>query len=135
MDAREVEPLRDAAFAALERAYAPYSRYRVGAALATADGRVFVGCNVENASYGATICAERGALVAAVAHGARAFTRLVLATEGEQPAPPCGLCRQMLVEFAPELEVVSLTRAGGGERWTLSELLASPFTPRSLEGA
>lgn len=135
MDVHALEPLRDAAFAVLEHAYAPYSRYRVGAALATADGRVFVGCNVENASYGASICAERGALLAAVAHGARDFTRLVLATEGEHPAPPCGLCRQMLVEFAPELEVVSLTRAGDGERWRMSELLAAPFTPRSLEGA
>lgn len=133
IDRHEVEPLRDAALAVMEHAYAPYSGFRVGAALSTADGRVFVGCNVENASYGATICAERGAVVSAVAHGARQFDRIVVATEGDVPTPPCGVCRQMLAEFAPALEVVSVTRGGAAARWSLADLLAHPFTPRSLD--
>lgn len=132
MDRDALEPLRDAALAVMERAYAPYSSFRVGAALVATDGRVFVGCNVENASYGASICAERGALLAAVAHGARHFARIVVATEGEEPTPPCGVCRQVLAELAPALEVVSVTRGGAAARWSLTDLLAHPFTPRSL---
>jgi cytidine deaminase len=129
----EASSLRAAALAVLEQAYAPYSRFRVGAALATRDGRVFVGCNVENASYGASICAERAALLAAVAHGAREFTSLVIVTEAERPSPPCGLCRQVLAEFAPALPVVSCTRNGAEARWSMMELFAHPFTVHSLD--
>jgi len=130
---REVDALRAAAVAAMERAYAPYSGFRVGAALAAGDGRIFSGCNVENASYGASLCAERAAVVAAVSAGARAFDRIVIATEASDPTPPCGLCRQVLVEFAPGLAVESRTTGGGVARGTLAELLPHPFTPHSLE--
>lgn len=121
-----------AARAAMAHAYAPYSRFRVGAALLTRDGAVVAGCNVENAAYPSGICAERGAVMAAVAQGRRAFDLLVLTTEAEAPTPPCGQCRQVLVEFAPALPVVSVTAAGHTRAWSMAELLPSPFRPDSL---
>jgi cytidine deaminase len=124
--------LVEAARAAQEQAHCPYSRYRVGAALETGDGRMFVGSNVENASYGLTICAERAAVVSAVSAGARNFRRIVIASDSEPPAPPCGACRQVLAEFGLELEVESVgplqTR-----RWTLRELLPDAFTGEILQ--
>ena len=128
-----VEELRTAAFGAMERAYAPYSRFRVGAALLADDGTVGLGCNVENASYPACLCAERVAVGAMVARGVQRFDLLVLATEADSPAPPCGFCRQVLAEFAPALPIVSFTRSGVEERWSLAELLPAPFTPASLQ--
>ncbi|MGD8726182.1 MAG: cytidine deaminase [Gemmatimonadales bacterium] len=118
--------LIDLARAARTHAHAPYSGYRVGAALEADDGRVFVGANVENASFGITSCAERVALGAAVTDGARGFTRLVVVTQSEPPAAPCGACRQALSEFGLELTVESV----GPEttrRWTLRELLPDAF--------
>lgn len=121
------------AFDVMRRAYAPYSRFRVGATLVAADGTEYHGCNVENSSFPAGICAERAALSAAVAAGHRRFTLLVVATEATEPTPPCGLCRQALVEFEPHLQVVSATLDGRRVSWQLTELLPAPFTPESLE--
>ena len=125
--------LRERALGAMARAYAPYSNFRVGAALLGADGSVTEGCNVENASYPAGICAERGALAAAVARGIRSFEAIAIATEAEEPTPPCGICRQVLEEFAPHLTIISITQNGREARWTLDELLPRAFTPRSLD--
>lgn len=93
------------------------------------------GCNVENASFGATICAERSALVAAVSRGVRRFDLLVIATDAEEPTPPCGVCRQMLVEFGPSIQVVSVGRDGREARWDLASLLPHAFTSAELERA
>lgn len=117
---------------AMARAYAPYSRFRVGAALLTADGAIVPGCNVENASYPAGVCAERGAVAAAVAAGHRKFAAVVITSEAPDPTPPCGMCRQVLAEFGLDLVVVSVTSAGASARWTLADLLPYPFTPSSL---
>ena len=126
------QTLRERASSAMERAYAPYSTFRVGAALLTADGTIVEGCNVENASYPAGSCAERVAVGAAVAGGRREFHALALVTEAAHPTPPCGFCRQVLMEFAPDLPVLSVTRGGAEARWTMSELLPHAFTPTSL---
>ncbi len=124
--------LRQRAIAAMERAYAPYSSFRVGAALLAGDGSVTEGCNVENAAYPATLCAERTAVAAAVARGVREFAAIMIATEADDPTPPCGTCRQVLVEFAPHLIVMSVTRAGREARWLMSDLLPHAFTPTSM---
>ena len=107
-------------------AYAPYSRFRVGAALEADTGEVFTGCNVENASYGLTICAEQAAVTSAVSGGRRRFRRLVVATGGERAVAPCGRCRQLLAEFGSDLEVYGVTN---GERmdWLLKDLIPHPF--------
>lgn len=121
-----LEELVELAESARERAYAPYSGFRVGAALRTSDGAVYTGSNVENASLGLTTCAERVAVFAAVHAGAREVETVVIATEGEEAVAPCGACRQVLLEFGPDLEVVSV--AGAARRsWKLSELLPAPF--------
>lgn len=132
-EARTVTLLRERAFAAMDRAYAPYSNFRVGAALLSIDGSITEGCNVENAAFPAGMCAERGALSAAVARGNRAFEAIVITTEADSPTPPCGICRQVLEEFSPHLTVVSITRSGREARWTLDELLPRAFTPHSLD--
>jgi len=113
---------------AMERAYAPYSGFRVGAALLGEDGSIHTGCNVENASYGLTICAERAALAGAVARGVRRFRSVAIATSGSRAVSPCGACRQVLAEFSPGMTVVS---ASGEDRkaWTLDQLLPEPFEP------
>ncbi len=117
---------------AMRNAWAPYSEFRVGAAIEAADGRVFVGCNVESASYGLTICAERMALGAAVAAGARSLRRIAVTTEVEPPAAPCGACRQLLAEFGLNLEVIA-AGPSSERRWTLAALLPDAFTKESLD--
>lgn len=121
----------EAARAARERAYAPYSGYRVGAALESDDGQLFVGANVENASLGVTNCAERVALGAAVTRGARHFMRLVIVTDSEPPAAPCGACRQALAEFGLDL-VIDSVGPHSTRRWTLAELLPDAFRAGDL---
>ena len=117
---------------AMAHAYAPYSRFHVGAAIEADDGRIFVGCNVENASYGLTICAERMAVGAAVVAGARRFRRVVVTTAVEPPASPCGACRQLLLEFGADMEIIS---AGPDteRRWMLGQLLPDAFNRESLK--
>ncbi len=122
----------NAAKRAMENAYAPYSNFRVGAALRSRSGDIVVGCNVENAAYPSGVCAERAAVLAAVAAGLRDFEALYLVTESERPTPPCGACRQVLIEFAPTLHIYSRARGGAVARWELAELLPTPFTPTSL---
>jgi cytidine deaminase len=126
--------LRDAAFAAMENAYAPYSRFRVGSALLTSNGSVITGCNVENAAYGEALCAERVAVAAAVARGMKEFEEIVIASEADDPAPPCGSCRQTMSEFAPDLKVTSYTRNGKEATWRLSDLLPEAFALNPLRG-
>ena len=132
MQTRDWTLLRERAVAAMENAYAPYSGFRVGAAILGEDGSVAAGCNVENASYPAGICAERAAVSSAIAHGVRKFTAIAIATEAESPTPPCGICRQVLMEFAPDLVVLSATRNGAEAQWSMSDLLPKAFTPASL---
>jgi cytidine deaminase len=121
-----MNPLRDAAEAARLHAYAPYSGFRVGAALETSAGTIVTGCNVENASYGLTICAERNALAAAVTAGHRQFRRLALVSDAPAPISPCGSCRQVLQEFGSDIMVESW--AGDQvQRWTVAELLPAAF--------
>ena len=125
------DTLIDAARAAQQHAYAPYSHFRVGCALEADDGRVFVGCNVENASYGLTICAERAAVCAAVAGGAQRFRRAVVVSDADPPAAPCGACRQVLSEFGPTLRVDGVSPAGS-VTWTIAELLPAAFGKEQL---
>ena len=116
--------------------YVPYSRFPVGAALLTEDGRVFTGCNVENAAYGSTICAERGAVMKAVSEGCReGWTAIAIAGRGGDYCWPCGACRQMLNEFAPELRVLAARGDGQFAEARLSDLLPKSFGPQSLEAA
>lgn len=111
-----------------QHAYAPASRFHVGAAVRTQSGRVFVGCNVENASYGLTICAERAAVCAAVAAGEREIVAVAIATDLVEPARPCGACRQVLAEFGLGMEVALVGRGGVRVDTTLASLLPDPFT-------
>ena len=112
---------------AMKNAYAPYSGFCVGAALLCADGAVYQGCNIENAAFSPTICAERTAFAKAVSEGYRKFTRIAIAATTEQFCPPCGVCRQVMMEFAPNLEVICLNGKGEAKHFTLKELLPYGF--------
>lgn len=123
------QALFEAAEAAQARAYAPYSKFPVGAAVLTEDGRVFPGCNVENASYGLGICAERNAIARAVADGASRITAVAIVANAARPTPPCGACRQVIAEFAAPGTPVRYRSPGGEEgRYTIGELLPDAFT-------
>jgi cytidine deaminase len=129
----DLAPLVDAAVAARARAYAPYSGFTVGAALRCRSGAVYIGVNVENASFPVCICAERSALVAAVSNGETDFDEIAVATDAHEPAAPCGICRQMLAEFGLDLGVTVVGREGVAWRTTLAQLLPHAFTPGSFE--
>ena len=126
------EGLLAAARAAREFAQAQYSKFKVGAALETVDGQIITGCNIENATYGLTLCAERVALVKALSEGHTVFTRIAVVADTDAPTPPCGPCRQLLWEYCGDLEVVlgNLRAAAGHHR--LSALLPLPFDRRLL---
>jgi cytidine deaminase len=129
----DVSTLIDAARAARLNAHAEFSHFKVGAALECANGTIVTGCNVENATYGLTICAERVAMFKAISEGHREFRRVAVVADTDAPTPPCGACRQILWEFGGDLEVVlaSLTKETG--RYRLSELLPLPFDARLLK--
>lgn len=120
------EDLQEQAQAARLKAYVPYSQFAVGAALLATDGRVFTGCNVENISYGLTMCAERVAIGKAVAAGATTFQAIAITSDSATPVVPCGACRQVLAEFAPALRILSTTAAGQKAEFHLSVLLPAP---------
>ena len=128
----EKQQLIRMALAAREKAYVPYSDFMVGAALRAADGRIFTGCNVENAAFTPTSCAERTALVKAVSEGCRSFTRLAVVGNSADYCWPCGACRQMLYEFAPDLEVLVARQDHTFVKYTLRQLLPQGFGPDSL---
>ena len=126
------EELKAAAVSMLERAYCPYSRFAVGAALECADGTVFTGCNVENAAYSPGICAERTAVAKAVSEGRTDFVRIAIAGRSADFCVPCGVCRQVLREFAPDIEIICLNGKGEEKVFTLSQLLPHSFGPEFL---
>jgi len=121
------ENLVQRATEAREHAYAPYSSFKVGAALLASNGGVFTGCNVENATYGLTVCAERVALWKAVSEGERKFVAIAVVADGERPPSPCGACRQLLWEFSGDIEVITANLRGARQSYHLSELFPHPF--------
>lgn len=128
----DVATLVQAARAARERAYAPYSRFAVGAAVLTASGQVFVGCNVENAAYSMCICAERTAIACAVAAGQRDIVALAVIADTARPVSPCGACRQMMIEMNPAMRVIMANMRGEVQETTAQELLPGAFTAQDL---
>lgn len=130
--AATLEKLERAARAAAKRAYAPYSKFRVGAAILGASGKIHSGCNVENASYGLTSCAERNAIFAAVAAGERAIQAVAIYTPTADPTAPCGACRQVIREFGPGALVISVCDGKGRKETTLGQLLPGSFGPEDL---
>jgi cytidine deaminase len=126
------EALIAAAAAARRHARAPYSQYAVGAALKTASGKIYTGCNIENASFGLTMCAERVALFKAISEGETAFACIAVAVGGDRPATPCGPCRQLLWEFCGDIPVTLAAGSGARRRLSVSQLLPAPFDDDNL---
>lgn len=129
----DLRELIEAAFGVRRNAHAPYSRFQVGAALEDDQGRIHTGCNVENATYGLTLCAERVAVFKAISEGARRFTRIVIAADSAVLTPPCGACRQILWEFCGDLEVVLVNLQGRQEVLALGDLFPRPFDDAFLD--
>nr|WP_312059157.1 cytidine deaminase [Anaerotignum sp.] len=118
---------------AMEKAYAPYSKFKVGAALLAKNGEVFLGCNVENASYGATICAERTAITKAISEGVKEFEKIAIVASSGDYAAPCGICRQVLYEFLPDGEVILDSDHEGMKVMSLKELLPMGFRGEDIK--
>ncbi|NLM38066.1 MAG: cytidine deaminase [Firmicutes bacterium] len=127
LDEEQTRRLLEEAKKARLKAYAPYSGYQVGAAILTQSGRIFGGCNIENASYGATICAERVAVARAVAEGETDFVAMAVVADSPEPGSPCGICRQFLAEFAPRLTLILANLEGKVRRGSLDEYLPYAF--------
>lgn len=119
--------LVDLAKQALEHAYAPYSNFKVGVALVTKDGKTFTGCNVESASYGLSVCAERVAVIKAISSGSKDFEQIAIVVAASDVCSPCGSCRQLLYEFNPDIEVIMANTSGKIEKIILRELLPHAF--------
>lgn len=126
------DTLIQAATAARLNAYAPYSHFKVGAAVQTKSGMIFQGCNIENSSYGATVCAERVALFNAYTHGEREIEIIAIVTDTQPPSPPCGICRQVILELAGDIEIILANLVGESKVFTISELLPEAFTDKFL---
>ncbi len=122
-----MEPLLQAALKARDHAHAPFSKFHVGAALEDSDGKIWTGCNVENASYGLTLCAERVAVFKAISEGVRKFRRIAIAADTQSLTPPCGACRQILWEFLGDAEVILVNLQGKTATYRMRTLLPEPF--------
>jgi cytidine deaminase len=122
-----MDPLVQAALLVREKAFAPYSNFKVGAALEDDAGRIFTGCNIENATYGLTVCAERVAIFKAISEGARGFRRVAVVADTAKLTPPCGACRQILWEFCGDVELILCNLDGASETFRLKDLFPRPF--------
>ena len=122
-----MDALTESALTARRNAHAPFSHFQVGAALEDASGRIHTGCNVENATYGLTVCAERVAVFKAISEGAREFTRIAVAADTDVLTPPCGACRQILWEFCGDVELILVNPRGKTETFRLKDLFPRPF--------
>jgi cytidine deaminase len=128
-----MDPLLQAALDVRKHAHAPYSKFKVGAAIEDETGRIHTGCNVENATYGLTLCAERVAVFKAISEGARKFTRIAVAADTERLTPPCGACRQILWEFCGNAELTLINLQGKSEMFQLKDLFPRPFDASFLD--
>ena len=127
-----LEEMRKAAVKASRHAYAPYSKFKVGAAVLADDGSIYAGANVENASFGLTVCAERNALFQAVSKGAKGVLAVLIYAPVNKPTPPCGACRQVINEFGPHADIISIGEGGASTHHTMSQLLPEAFGPGSF---
>ncbi len=125
--------LKQAAINALKHAYAPYSKFRVGAAVVTESGKIFTGCNIEISSYGLTICAERVAIFKAISEGEKQFSSIAVAAEIEAFCPPCGACRQVISDFSPTMEIILINKDGDSRTTLIQELLPEAFNSSFLK--
>ncbi|SHE85684.1 MULTISPECIES: cytidine deaminase [Caloramator] len=129
----EYKNLVEIAKQAMEKAYVPHSKFRVGAALLTSDGKVFTGCNIENATFGATNCAERTAIFKAVSEGYKNFEKIAIISDSSNYTYPCGICRQVIIEFSRDIEVICSNKNGEYKVYKITELLPFAFTSDDIE--